>query len=244
MKAETQFNDVEYDFAYPDGIEHSYWNTARNKIILNRIKAHHINHILDVGCGRGIVTSYLYNNQINISGVELGKTTPISNTNVPILFNTDAVTIPLEQANQIISISLFDVIEHIEYPVRFINGLVSHFKNAEYLVITVPALQSLWSNFDVYYGHYKRYDLEGINAVMKEAGFDVIENRYFFNSLALLMKLSSMVFKNRMIQFNVPHGIIKMVHAILGYLFYLEMLILPGNLPGSSIICIAKKSKV
>ena len=119
MKIETQFNNVEYDFAYPDGIENSYWNTARNKIILDRINSHHLNDILDVGCGRGIVTSYLYNHKINISGVELGKTTPISNTNVPIKYNTDAITIPTEEAVKVKTISLFDIVNFELFSITF-----------------------------------------------------------------------------------------------------------------------------
>ena len=38
------------------------------------------------------------------------------------------------------------------------------FENAKHLVITVPARQELWTNYDVFNGHFKRYnltDLEG-----------------------------------------------------------------------------------
>ena len=234
---ETQFDKDEFSFAYPDGIENNYWHFARNKFILSTIKKYPLKNILDVGSGRGIVTDHLFRNGIPIQGVELGNTTPISNSNVPIYYDTDALSL----TGKYDAITLFDVIEHIEEPVKFMKELVSHFKDVEYLIITVPARQELWTNFDDYYGHFKRYNLEIMKTEMKEVGFEVIENHYFFHALYFLIQLSNKISKKRNIQFNVPTSFIKMIHSTLGQLFYMEKYITPKKLVGSSIICIAKK---
>lgn len=240
---ETKFDTDEFTFAYPDGIEKNYWNLARNKTILNTINKFPNIKLLDVGAGRGIVTDFLFHHNIQINGVELGKTTPISNSNVPIYYNTDALQISNEISEQYNAISLFDVIEHIEDPMKFINNLLLNFKNVEYLIITVPARKELWTNFDEYYKHFKRYDLEMLSHEMKALDFEVVENRYFFHSLYALIRVSNFLTKKREIKFNVPKGIAKIFHSVFGQLFYLEKFFIPKYIYGSSIICIAKKNK-
>ncbi len=234
---ETKFDKDEFSFAYPDGIENNYWHFARNKIILNVIKKYSIKNGLDVGSGRGIVTDYLFRNKISIKGVELGNTTPINNSNVPILYNADALSL----TGKFDAITLFDVIEHIEKPVQFMKELIFHFKDVEYLIITVPARKELWSNFDEYYGHFKRYELNTLKNELQEIGFEIIENQYFFHVLYFLIRLNNRISKKRKIQFIVPKGLRKVFHSFLGQLFFWEKFITPKKLVGSSIICIAKK---
>src|SRR4030095_14626961 len=95
---DTEFDDDEFLFAYPDGIENNYWNKARNKIILDEVRKFPSGKIIDVGAGRGIVTGYLHKNGINIQGVELGNTSPVSHSNAPVFYNTDVMSIDAEQA--------------------------------------------------------------------------------------------------------------------------------------------------
>ncbi|HSH66783.1 MAG TPA: class I SAM-dependent methyltransferase [Bacteroidia bacterium] len=241
--AETKFDKDEFSFAYPDGIENNYWNLARNKIILDTIRKYPVGNVLDVGSGRGVVTDYLFKNKINIKGVELGSTTAISHSKVPIEYGTDALSFSEEISSGYTTITLFDVIEHIEDPVKFINNLIAHFKNVTCLVVTVPARMELWTNFDEYYGHYKRYDLDTIKHEMEKCGFELIENKYFFQPLYLMIALNNKISKTRSIQFNVPSGITKIMHKLIARILYLFRFISPGSLYGSSIICVAKKIK-
>ena len=55
------------------------------------------------------------------------------------------------------AIILFDVIEHIESPAEFLASALYHLKPGGRVFINVPALQSLYSKFDVAVGHYRRY---------------------------------------------------------------------------------------
>ena len=240
---ETQFDNDEFRYAYPDGIENNYWNQARNKIILNIIRKYPVDKVLDVGSGRGIVTDYLFKNKISIQGVELGNTTAISNSNVPIEYKTDALSFSDEVSSQFTTISLFDVIEHIEDPVNFIRNLTSHFKNVEYMVITVPARMELWTNFDEYYGHFRRYNLNNIRSEVTRCGFNVIKCSYFFQLLYFVIWVNNKISKKRNIQFSAPTGITKTIHKLLAQLLYISGLFMPQKLYGSSIICVAKRIK-
>ena len=143
----TQFSNDQYEKIYDDTMQFHYWNLYRNNFILTQIKKFNLDNILDVGSGRGIVTNYLYTKNITIQGVELGDTTSIIKGLVaPISFNTDVFT--LDKNLPISTITLFDVIEHLEHPIDFINRLILHFNNLKTILITVPARQELWTNFD------------------------------------------------------------------------------------------------
>jgi hypothetical protein len=237
----TKFDNDEFSFVYPDGIENSFWNKARNKVILNFIKKNPLGQILDIGAGRGIVTNYLFKKNVNIKGVELGKTTPISNSVVPILFETDAFQIEKTERELVKTISLFDVIEHIENPIEFIKNLSVSYVNLNYLVITVPARQELWTNFDDYYGHFKRYNFSLLENELKESGFSIVSARYFFHSLYLMILFTKNIKGNRHIKFNSPNYFSRIIHSFIAYLFYLETFLINKKVYGTSIICVAKK---
>lgn len=237
----TQFNHDEYLFAYPDGIENNFWNYARNKTIHHWLKTIPHRKILDIGCGRGVVTDFLYRHSINITGVELGTTTPISSSGANILYGTNALQLDEATRTQFNTITLFDVLEHLENPVQFVKDLRAHFPSAEYLLLTVPARQELWSNFDEYYGHMQRYTPRLLKDELEQAGCTVIRQRYFFHSLYFVMKLNKMMKRERKIAFHAPgKGLTGLVHKFIGTFFYLESRSMPKKLKGSSIICIAK----
>jgi hypothetical protein len=238
----TEFNKDQFSNAYADGMENSYWNLARKRIILRYIKKYKLSNVLDIGCGRGIVTSYLYSAGIKISGVDPGNSSRVDKTSLTIHYNTDATALREELRASIETISLFDVIEHIAEPVAFIKNLTQHFPNLKNLIVTVPARKELWSNFDDYYGHFRRYDLEIIKTEVEESGFTLIFSRYFFHILYFLIRINNLIIKNRDINFNPPKGKLSLfINKIMAILLYSETLMTPGEIIGSSIICICKK---
>ena len=71
---------------------------------------------------------------------------------------TDARQLEVAQRNEVRTILLLDVIEHLEDPVAFLAELRSHFPALRHLLLTVPARQELFSNYDEFNGHFRRYD--------------------------------------------------------------------------------------
>ncbi len=134
---ETAFTDEEFDGIYPAGIEHNFWHTCRNRFILKGLSPHLT--YMDVGSGRGIVTDYLYKRGIAIEGAELGDSNPMPNTTVPIHYKTDATELPLTKRLQVQALTFFDVIEHIEQPIPFLESILAAYPNVTELVFTVPA---------------------------------------------------------------------------------------------------------
>ena len=53
---------------------------------------------------------------------------------------------------------LFDVLEHIPDTQPFLSSVIRHIKLNGFLLINVPALQTLYSKYDETVGHVRRYN--------------------------------------------------------------------------------------
>lgn len=80
---------------------------------------------------------------------------------------------------------LLDVIEHIADDEMFLHSLYQSKMLSEsvQLLITVPAFQELYCSHDTFLAHYRRYNLKQLRSVIEGAGFEVLEQGYFFTSL-------------------------------------------------------------
>jgi len=83
------------------------------------------------------------------------------------------------------AVGLFDVIEHIEDEHAFLQSIKDLIKKDGYLYATVPAYSFLWSNEDIYAGHFRRYTLMGICDILRSAGFHIEFSSYFFRFLTV-----------------------------------------------------------
>lgn len=158
----TYFSKKQFNYAYADGMERHWWHIARNKIIKNTVRffAGSEACVLEVGCGRGIVVNFLREAAIDCSGVELAKIQPIHSAKNHIQTGIDALDIPAFERKRYNTILLLDVIEHIPEPVTLLKNLGNAFPNLNHVIITVPACQELWTNYDEFYGHFRRYTIE------------------------------------------------------------------------------------
>ena len=61
----TEFNETEFNLAYPDGVENNYWTISRNKILYHVLKKNKLDSgkIIEIGCGRGGVVKFLNDNK-------------------------------------------------------------------------------------------------------------------------------------------------------------------------------------
>ena len=80
---------------------------------------------------------------------------------------------------------LFDVIEHIEDDLSFLQSIKGLMKKGGLLYATVPSYSFLWSAEDVLAGHFRRYSIEEISNVLKSAGFEVQFSSYIFRFIPL-----------------------------------------------------------
>ena len=238
---ESHFSKEQFDSNYPDGIEDHFWSLARSRILAKElrkiIKPGSV--VLDVGCGRGVVVKYLRNNGINCSGIEPAKARPLAGIGKHIRFGKSAAELTRYERSRYDIILLLDVIEHIREPISFLRALMNSFPNLAYVIITVPACPELWSKYDEFYGHHRRYTAEMIQDLAIQLGVELAWRGYFFHALYIPMRiLSGIRCRTSVRQTRAPHGILKWVHKLLSHGFVCEHGLLPGNVPGTSIIAV------
>lgn len=235
----TAFTKEQFNKIYPEGIGNHYWNHARNRIIREFLKKHRLNagKIIEIGCGRGVVLDFLRKSGMNCLGAELGDPEPISETRDYIFTKTDAFELPAELRQSFDTVLLFDVIEHIENPSEFLFNIQRKFVNANYLVITVPARQELWTNYDAFNGHYKRYNLSDLKD-LSTPGFSLLGTCYFNHLLYPVFWIYARFIKKRGTEIKAPVGILVLIHRIMSIVLRIDFSLIPSWFYGTSIIAV------
>lgn len=77
------------------------------------------------------------------------------------------------------SVTLVNVLEHIEDDKAALAGFRRITKPGGHLMLFVPALQFLFSDLDALVGHYRRYHRLELERLVRAAGFEIVESRYF-----------------------------------------------------------------
>jgi len=181
--------------SYPDegndlcfGIEdESFWFAHRNRIILDSIRRNPPEGaILDVGGGNGMVTKRVS---------EEGYKSVLLEPGYPGCVNArtrgvqTVICSTLEEAGfpngSVRAFGLFDVLEHVEEDVDFLQSLLKAAAPESYLYLTVPALSSLWSETDVIAGHFRRYSIKTLKKAVSASGWKVEQVSYFFTYAVL-----------------------------------------------------------
>lgn len=167
--------------------DQSFWFKGRNSIVYEVVKKYSLNGLIfDVGGGNGFVANFLCNNgfetvliEPGLDGCLNGKERGLNHI-INSFFDTTHF-----YANSIPNIGLFDVLEHIENPDKFLITLNSLLIPDGKIFITVPAFYSLWSEEDNQAGHYRRYRIKELKKLVSDHGFNVLYSTYFFSFLFL-----------------------------------------------------------
>jgi len=166
-----------------------WWFQSKKKIVLSFVKEALDGvigpKILDAGCGTGLML-----HELSL----LGKVSAIEYSQEAIEFCKEHVDcdvrrgsfpneVPFKQDSFDLIVCL-DVIEHIEDDQGTVGILRSLLKANGTMVVTVPALMSLWSKWDDLNQHKRRYDRHGLKELLEKNGL-TIEYLSYYNSLLL-----------------------------------------------------------
>jgi hypothetical protein len=236
--AGTEFSEEEFSEAYPPGYEHHYWHIARSAIVRDQVRSvcKKGDTVLEIGTGRGHYVRVLRSDGFYAYGCDLG--TPVVHDDVQryIFGGTDFANLDSTLRQRVTAILLLDVIEHIEQPAAFLASAFEALPALRSLIITLPARQELWSNYDEHYRHFLRYDLEKFRELARNAQLEVLTSGYFFHALYLPALAMKMMGVNRATSFAAPGN--RWLHRWLGRAFWLESRILPKAIYGTSLIAV------
>lgn len=235
-----KFSAELYSQIYPDGSEKHYWTYSRNLIIENTLRFNNLTHgtILDIGAGRGITVDYLVKRGFDSYGCDLGSPKVYAEVKKRFFSAIDAFDLPLSFRSKINTILLLDVLEHMEKPDIFLSKCRKEFPNLKAIVATVPARMEIWSNYDEFYGHFRRYDLTRLQETFVKSGFTVLQNNYFFHLLYAAAWSLLRIKKRRGL--HLGHVSQTWLHRIIGEALFLEHKFIPKKWIGTSILIVAK----
>lgn len=78
---------------------------------------------------------------------------------------------------------LMDVLEHVDDDVGLLKDYVEKVPSGARFLISVPAFQFLWSGHDVFLEHKRRYRLNEMEGVARQAGLAVRYGAYYFGAV-------------------------------------------------------------
>lgn len=160
----------------------SFWFVHRNRVLQSLMRQYPPpGTLFDVGGGNGYVAAALQQMGIPVALVEPGwegiQNARQRQIDTLIWSTLEDAEFSLETLP---AVSMFDVIEHIDQDVRFLQMVYDLLIPDGRLYLTVPAYQSLWSVDDDYAGHFRRYTLPSLIRTLEQIGFCIDYGSYFF----------------------------------------------------------------
>jgi 2-polyprenyl-3-methyl-5-hydroxy-6-metoxy-1,4-benzoquinol methylase len=193
---ESAFPGDWYDLSDP----HHFWFTWRLNAALRQIDHLGLDRrsplrVLDIGCGSGIFRDQLEtatNWAVDATDLNLDALRRAGPGRGRLLYY-DVLEQRPEFRDRYDVVFLFDVIEHVEQPRPLVGAAAAHLRKGGMLLVNVPALQALYSAYDVAAGHHRRYAKPSLVRESQEGGLEVRDVRYWGLSLLPLLLLRKLL---------------------------------------------------
>ena len=169
--------------------EAHFWFKARNRIIVDALNRYALPDepqklFVDYGCGNGFVMAALEDAGWVVAGIDMhlgGLRIAGKRTQGPLYCGRFEHIRFHAGRSGAGAIGFFDVLEHLDDDHAALRHGVSQLQPRGLALVTVPALMSLWSEYDEIGGHKRRYSRNGLESLLKDAGLEVLELRYAFS---------------------------------------------------------------
>jgi len=205
----------------------NFWFRTRNRLIIWALGNCFPNaeSFLEIGCGTGFVLAGIANAYPHMAlfGSEmLTEGLMIAARRVPRaeLMQMDVRAIPFVEHFDVIG--AFDVLEHIGEDEVVLAKIQQALKPGGGLLLTVPQHRRLWSWFDEYACHVRRYGMEELHSKLFRAGFTIMLSTSFVSLLLpamLLSRLCRVSEGNRDLEaeLKLNSGLNRILEAVLGF---------------------------
>lgn len=196
--------DAAYTLEYELFEKKHWWHVARGELInwaIDRfVPEKQTASWLDIGCGTGVLLES-YGKIPAKQGIEMdeGSVQRAQSKGLQVRQTSDTKDYNYKQFGTFDLITLCDVIEHIDHDDRSIAGVYDALKPGGTVLVTVPALKSLWSAHDVRNHHFRRYVKKELLALFPRSKWKIAKVSYFSTFLL------PMIWSYRQLK-NLRHG--------------------------------------
>ena len=221
-----------------DGFELDHFDSAFNfrKYQISLIKEFINGKFLEVGAGKGGLIPFYKNILKDITIIEpekkLFKILKKKYSKNKIKVKNQTIKDVKKKYDTII---YYDVLEHIENDLNETKEAKKKLTKNGYLIFSVPAYQSFYSDFDKSVGHFKRYNKQDFVKLEKKTGLK-IEKLAYYDSVGFLFLVMNKLFclkqtnlKNKIYLWNLLMPISKLIDF------------LTFNKFGKSLLCVFRK---
>ena len=176
--------------------------------------------IAEIGCGNGLLQKNIEDHyQRSVVGFDLNEVALRKNvSSISPLYCYDIFEKRPEFSARFDLLILFDVLEHIGDEFQFLQCVKYHLAESGTLLINVPAIQWLFSDYDRAAGHVRRYSLDQLTRVARQNGYAIHDVTYWglpLIPLLLFRKALSLEASNGTVGFDAGSSLMNDVLAAL-----------------------------
>lgn len=137
--------------------------------------------IAEIGCGNGLLQKSVEDHYRRpVVGFDLNEVALRKNvSSISPLYCYDIFEKRPEFASRFDLVILFDVLEHIEDEFGFLECVKYYLSESGALLVNVPAIQWLFSDYDRAAGHVRRYSLHQLTRTAEQNGYEVENVTYW-----------------------------------------------------------------
>ena len=240
---EIKMADEWFDVATSD----HFWIRKRFEVI-KRILGTHLDpkfSIAEIGCGHGLLQRQMEDYYgVAVDGFDLNL--PALKRNVSRSGNLFFYNISERQprfSEKYKLLLLLDVLEHVEQECEFLSAVRDMISAGGKILIGVPALQSLYSDYDTAVGHLRRYSIETLSSVIKKCRFEIEIRSYWGFSMLPLLWLRKFYLK-RVPPEETINGGFGPRNEVINWLLRMatRVEVVPQSLCGTSVMILARKA--
>ena len=177
--------DPTYASTYSDLYQRHWWWRAREPVIMDALRRYRPatgwKSALDVGCGDGLFFGKLKEIAGRVEGIEADEGLVTEQGRARGRIYPGPFDRSFQPGTTYSLIVMLDVLEHLADPAAALSRARDLLEPGGTLLITVPAFRSLWTHHDDLNHHLTRYTREELAPLLRGAGLQVLESKYFFH---------------------------------------------------------------
>jgi SAM-dependent methyltransferase len=160
-----------------DAKAHWYYR-AKSAAMLKMLRGAPIDEVLDVGAGSGFFARHLLDHTEAAAAICVDPNYDLDHSEIHNGKKLRFARGVRQFGGHLVL--MMDVLEHVPDDAALLAEYVARVPAGTRFLITVPAMQWMWSEHDVFLEHYRRYSVRQLDLLMARAGLTRLASCYFF----------------------------------------------------------------